>query len=74
MSRRKDKKKRVEVEEVESEDKKIVSTPWTGTGSLLSLPQSRDVKIDKFSVALYGIELGRFIKESRTRSGLSFFF
>lgn len=57
MSRRKDKKKRVEVEEVESEDKKIVSTPWTGTGSLLSLPQSRDVKIDKFSVALHGVEL-----------------
>eukprot|EP01123_Difflugia_compressa_P003390 TRINITY_DN143_c1_g1_i1.p1 TRINITY_DN143_c1_g1~~TRINITY_DN143_c1_g1_i1.p1 ORF type:complete len:628 (+),score=134.61 TRINITY_DN143_c1_g1_i1:56-1939(+) len=36
---------------------KLTSTPWTGTGVLESLPQSRDLKVGKFSVLLHGIEL-----------------
>jgi ATP-binding cassette subfamily F protein 2 len=37
--------------------KKSIITPWTGTGVLESLAQSRDIKIGKFSVSLHGIEL-----------------
>jgi len=40
-----------------SEVKKNIITPWTGSGVLESLPQSRDIKIGKFSVSLHGIEL-----------------
>jgi len=36
---------------------RYVSVPWTGTGVLESLQQSRDVKIGKFSVSLHGVEL-----------------
>jgi hypothetical protein len=30
------------------------SSPWTGTGTLDSMPLSRDIKIGSFSVSLYG--------------------
>jgi ATP-binding cassette subfamily F protein 2 len=33
------------------------SSPWTGTGTLDSMPLSRDIKIGSFSVSLYGQEL-----------------
>eukprot|EP01127_Copromyxa_protea_P006954 TRINITY_DN16889_c0_g1_i1.p1 TRINITY_DN16889_c0_g1~~TRINITY_DN16889_c0_g1_i1.p1 ORF type:complete len:592 (+),score=121.98 TRINITY_DN16889_c0_g1_i1:112-1776(+) len=35
----------------------MTSSPWTGTGTLDSMPASRDIKIGSFSVSLYGQEL-----------------
>jgi ATP-binding cassette subfamily F protein 2 len=46
-----------QIEDKKSVVKKHIITPWTGSGVLESLPQSRDIKIGKFSVSLHGIEL-----------------
>jgi len=41
----------------EIKELKETSSPWTGTGTLDSMPASRDIKIGSFSVSLYGQEL-----------------
>lgn len=57
MGRDKKKQQQQKSGEVEKEKEKLVLTPWHGTGVLASLPTARDLKIDKFSVSLHGVEL-----------------
>lgn len=59
MSKKRAQKKKQEIIATEEpeEKKSVFTTPYTGSGTLLSLPNSRDIKIDKFSVSLHGIEL-----------------